>query len=114
MTAPSNMVTWFQLPAADTRRAWGFYEEVFGWSAQRSHTAAPQLGAVHGEIAERSDELRHPRLVIRVDDLASSLRRITDAGGRVLVERTEIPAIGMAFATFVDTEGNQVNIVSDM
>ncbi|NIJ12749.1 hypothetical protein FHU38_003093 [Saccharomonospora amisosensis] len=114
MTVASNMVTWFQLPADDTRRAWGFYEEVFGWSPESSNTAEPRLGAIHGEIAERSDELRQPRPVIRVDDLESSLRRVTEAGGKLLVDRTEIPSIGMVYATFVDTEGNRVNIVSDL
>ncbi|MGB2570239.1 VOC family protein [Micromonospora citrea] len=111
---PSNMVTWFQLPADDTRRAWGFYGRVFGWSPESAYAGATQAGAINGEIAERGADLPHPRLVIRVDDLDESLRRIKEAGGRVLVDRTEIPTIGMVYATFIDTEGNSVNVVSDL
>lgn len=111
---PSNMVTWFQLPADDAQRAWGFYAEVFGWNPESAYAGATQVGAINGEIAERSEDLRHPRLVIRVDDLDESLRRITEAGGKLLVDPTEIPSIGMVYATFADTEGNSVNVVSDL
>ncbi|SCL68137.1 hypothetical protein GA0070606_4719 [Micromonospora citrea] len=111
---PSNMVTWFQLPADDVERAWSFYKEAFGWSRDAAYANVAQPGAINGEIAQRTEELHHPRLVIRVDDLDEALRKITEAGGRTIVHRTEIPAIAMVFATFMDTEGNSVNIVSDL
>lgn len=111
---PSNMVTWFQLPADDVERAWGFYKEAFGWSRDAAYANVTQPGAINGEIAQRTEELHQPRLVIRVNDLDETLRKITDAGGKTVVHRTEIPAIGMVFATFMDTEGNRVNVVSDL
>ncbi|MBC9719351.1 hypothetical protein H9Y04_43265 [Streptomyces sp. TRM66268-LWL] len=111
---PTNRVTWFQLPADDVERAWRFYGEVFGWSQEEVYANEVRPGAINGEIAARGDALREPRLVLRVDDIDAALLRITAAGGHVAVGRTEIPEIGMVYASFVDTERNTVNIVGDL
>ncbi|GAA2600330.1 hypothetical protein GCM10010411_37520 [Actinomadura fulvescens] len=87
---------------------------MFGWRQDTVYTDEPQAGAARGEIVDRDDELRHPRLVIRVDDLDQMIERITSAGGQITVGRTEIPEIGMVYASFVDTEGNALNIVGDL
>jgi predicted enzyme related to lactoylglutathione lyase len=111
---PSNRVTWFQLPANDVERAWGFYNRVFGWSSEDAYENVPQLGAIHGEIAQRNEMLQHPRIIIRVDDVEQALARIEEAGGKVVIGRTDIPDIRMVYASFIDTEDNVVNIVGDM
>jgi predicted enzyme related to lactoylglutathione lyase len=111
---PSNRVTWFQLPADDVDRAWAFYHEVFGWSREVMYEDVKQLGAINGEIAPRSEELQHPRIVIRVDNITQMLEQIEEAGGKIIRARTEIPEIGMVYASFIDTEGNVVNIVGDL
>ena len=53
-------------------------------------------------------------MVVRVDDIAAALEKIVASGGKVVLGRTEIPEIGMVFATFEDTEGNLLNIVGDL
>lgn len=111
---PSNRVTWFQLPADEVDRAWAFYNKVFGWSQEAGYENVTQFGAINGEIAPRSEELQHPRIVIRVDNINQMIEKIKDAGGKIIVERTEIPDIGMVYASFTDTEGNVVNIVGDL
>lgn len=113
-TVPSNKVTWFQLPADDVDRAWRFYGEVFGWRADEAYSPERQVGAIPGEIAARSEELQHPRVVVRVDDVDQALAKISAAGGKVTVPRTEIPEIGMVYASFMDTEGNALNVVGDL
>jgi predicted enzyme related to lactoylglutathione lyase len=42
------------------------------------------------------------------------MEKIRESGGVIVKERTEIPEIRMVFASFKDTEGNIVNIVSDI
>ncbi|MER7173428.1 VOC family protein [Streptomyces mesophilus] len=111
---PSNRVTWFQLPAEDVQRAWRFYGEVFGWSREEAYANEVRPGAINGEIAARDKALREPRLVVRVDDIDATIEKITAAGGRLAVGRTEIPEIGMVYASFIDTEENTVNIVGDL
>jgi uncharacterized protein len=110
---PSNMVTWFQIPADDADRAWRFYGDVFGWRAEEVYADRKQLGAVNGDIAAREEGLKTPRLVIRVDDVAATARAIVEAGGSVLSGPEEIPEFGMVYAVFADTEGNVLNIVGD-
>jgi uncharacterized protein len=111
---PSNRVTWFQLPADNVARAWTFYNKVFGWSQEAAYENVTQFGAINGEIAPRSEDLQHPKIVVRVDNISQMLEAIKDAGGKIIVRRTEIPEIGMVYASFTDTEGNLVNIVGDL
>lgn len=109
---PVNHVTWFQIPADEPESAWRFYGAVFGWSEEDARRDAKKTGGINGEIAKRTAELAGPRLVIRVDDLEASLARIEAEGGTVVRMATVIPGIGMAFASFQDTEGNILNLVS--
>ncbi|MDA3646131.1 VOC family protein [Saccharopolyspora indica] len=109
-----DLVTWLQIPADDVERAWEFYGEVFGWSAEAAYANEPRSGAIYGEIAPRSDDLRTPRPVIRVADVEVALRRVEAAGGAVVTGRTEIPEIAMVYAVFADPEGNLINVVGDM
>ncbi|MFX3632235.1 MAG: VOC family protein [Candidatus Pristimantibacillus sp.] len=111
---PSNKVTWFQLPTDDEERAWNFYKQVFGWNKEEVYLNKSMVGAINGEIVRRSEELKEPRLVIRVDDVEGMIERILKCGGKIVTQRTEIAEIGMVYASFVDTEGNIVNIVGDM
>jgi predicted enzyme related to lactoylglutathione lyase len=56
----------------------------------------------------------YPGIVIRVDDIEQKLEQIKKAGGAVVKGRTEIPEVGMVYASFADTEGIVVNIVGDL
>ncbi|MDV3221765.1 VOC family protein [Intrasporangium sp.] len=109
----TNMVTWFQLPAEDEPKAWAFYQRVFGWTPEDAY-GPPREGAIRGEISARTEDFVHPRLVIRVDDLDGTLAMAVEAGATVVQGRTAIPEIGMVFAVFRDTEGNVLNIVSNL
>ena len=48
--------------------------------------------------------------MIAVDDIKESMKKVADAGGRVLGEPMEIPGIGQ-YVSFIDTEGNRVSIL---
>jgi uncharacterized protein len=110
---PSNMVTWFQIPADDPARAWRFYGEVFGWNPEEAYADRKRFGAINGAIGERESEGDTPRLVIRVDDVEATARSIGKAGGKIISQPSEIPGMGMVYAVFCDTEGNVLNIVGD-
>ncbi|HMQ08864.1 MAG TPA: VOC family protein [Saprospiraceae bacterium] len=111
---PSNRVTWFQIPADDTERAWIFYGKVFGWTEEEVWKNEKFNGAILGSIESRSEQLKHPRLIILVDDIDKSIDTILASGGKLVETKTEIPEINMVYAVFEDTEGNHVNIVGDM
>jgi hypothetical protein len=45
-----------------------------------------------------------------VDNLAESIEKVRQAGGKVLGEPMEIPGVGQ-YVSFVDTEGNRVSML---
>jgi predicted enzyme related to lactoylglutathione lyase len=51
-----------------------------------------------------------PSVVIKVDDMKESLKKIADAGCKILGETMEIPGVGL-YAVFLDTEGNRVSLL---
>ena len=111
---PSNRVTWFQVPADNTERAWEFYGRVFRWNKEETWKNKKLTGAILGSIEDRNEQLTHPRLIVRVDDIDQTLSNILDAGGKLVETKTEIPEIGMVYAVFEDTEGNRLNVVGDI
>ena len=111
---PQNKVTWFQLPADNVDRAYGFYNDVFNWDKNDALINERNLGAINGTIESRTLTFQYPRLVIRVENFSRTLEQIKKAGGKIIVDRTEIPEIHMVYATFEDTEGNVLNIVADL
>ncbi len=110
---PDNKVTWFQLPIDDEERAWKFYNSVFGWTKEAVIKDEKMMGGINGELVSRK-YVSEPRLVIHVPVIDDALEQIKRNGGTIVVDRTDIPQIAMVFATFKDTEGNLVNIVSNV
>lgn len=53
---------------------------------------------------------QYPSVVIAVDDIKTSMSKVTQAGGNVLGEPMEIPGIGQ-YVSFFDTEGNRVSML---
>jgi predicted enzyme related to lactoylglutathione lyase len=109
-----------------------FYTKAFGWQAQQlgpemgnyvvvqtSETGddgfPKKPGMINGGFFQKSEDNRHPSVVISVDDIRKAMKAVTDAGGKVLGgqkpgEPDDIPGIGL-YASFVDTEGNRVGML---
>jgi predicted enzyme related to lactoylglutathione lyase len=51
-----------------------------------------------------------PSVVIAVDNIEDSMKKINFAGGKVLGKPVEIPGFGM-YVSFLDTEGNRVSLM---
>ena len=56
---------------------------------------------------------QYPSVVIAVGDIHASMKKVTDAGGKVLGEPMEIPGVGQ-YVSFFDTEGNRVSILQPL
>jgi uncharacterized protein len=69
-------------------------------------------GAINGGFFQKNDDLpaQYPSVVISVDDIKVSMKKVADAGGKVLGEPMEIPGVGQ-YVSFFDTEGNRVSIL---
>jgi len=125
-------VVHFEMPARDTRRMAGFYEQAFGWKAQHlgpemgnyvlvqttetGENGFPrETGRIKGGFAQRTERFEAPSVVIAVQDIRQAMQKVARAGGAVLDgqkpgEPDEIPGVGL-YAMFVDTEGNRVGLL---
>jgi predicted enzyme related to lactoylglutathione lyase len=125
-------VVHFELPARDRKRMADFYSESFGWEAQMfgeemgnyvtvstvesDKSGRPLVpGAINGGLypVGLNETNHHPSLVIAVEDIKESIRKVISAGGKILGEPTLIPGIGQ-YVSFIDTEGNTLSILQPL
>lgn len=122
-------VVHFEMPAVDKNRMAEFYKSNFGWQLQM---LGPEMGdytlvtttetddngmiknpgAINGGFYLKTDELpvKHPSVVIQVDDIQETMKKITESGGQILGDPQEIPGVGQ-FTYFKDTEDNIAGIL---
>ncbi len=130
-----NPVVHFEMPAKDKGRMKKFYETAFGWQTEQlgkemgeyvlvttterdEKTGLPRRpGAINGGFYRRTDDplSQHPSVVIAVDDIREAIKRVEEAGGKVLGGQVpgkpdDIPGVGL-YASFIDTEGNRVSML---
>ena len=124
-----NPVVHFEMPAEDRKRMADFYSGVFGWQTQllgeemgnyvtvatteTGENGRPRLpGAINGGFYPKTADMPNPvpSIVIAVEDIRESSKKVTEAGGKVLGEPVEIPGIGL-YVSFIDTEGNRVSLL---
>lgn len=121
-------VVHFEMPFDDRHRMTSFYEKAFGWQTQalgeemgnyvlattaESDEIGPKnRGIINGGFYQKNPDWpgQHPSLVIAVDDIHASMKKVTEAGGVVLGEPMEIPGIGH-YVSFSDTEGNRLSLL---
>jgi len=126
-----NPVVHFEMPAEDRERMSRFYTKAFGWQTQmmgpemsdyvvvtttESDDGGPkQRGAINGGFFPKKKEVpaQVPSVVIAVDDIQGSMKKVTDAGGKVLGDPMDIPGVGR-YVSFVDTEGNRVSMLQPL
>jgi predicted enzyme related to lactoylglutathione lyase len=123
-----DAVVHFEMPADDRERMSKFYQRAFGWQTQllgpemgeyvtvattESDENGPKKpGAINGGFYPRKKDwpAQYPSIVIAVDDIQASMKKVRDAGGNVLGDPMEIPGVGK-YVSFMDTEGNRVSIL---
>ena len=123
-----NPVVHFEMPAENRQRMADFYSKSFGWKTQmlgkdmgnyviatttESDEKGPKKpGAINGGFFTKTDDMpaQYPSVVVAVDDINESMKKVMKAGGKVLGEPMEIPGIGQ-YVSFFDTEGNRVSML---
>ena len=111
----------FEMHAGDPQRAIGFYNQLFGWTFTKwdspqdywlIKTGAPGTMGIDGGLLPRHADGPTPLQAVKgyvctvdVPDLAATLKRVAELGGKVVVPTVPIPTVGwLAYA--VDTETN--------
>ncbi len=124
-----NPVVHFEMPYENSGRLVEFYTAAFGWQMQKlgkdmgdyviaattetdENRMVKTPGAINGGFFPKKPDwpAQYPSVVIAVDDIKEAMKRVADAGGKVLGEPIEIPGIGL-YVSFFDTEGNRVSML---
>ena len=123
-----NPVVHFEMPYEDRGRMADFYKSVFGWqtrvlgedmgnyvlatTTETDERGPKRAGAINGGFFPKKPDwpAQYPSVVIAVDDIKESIKKVTDAGGEVLGEPMEISGVGQ-YVSFIDTEGNRVSML---
>ena len=111
-------VSHFEITADDPDRAAEFYRKAFGWEFNdwggpfkyllATTGPADQVG-INGAIMPRNDRKQAVINTISVDSWEEGARAVSEAGGKVLMEKDAVPGQGY-FAYCSDTEGNVFGI----
>ncbi len=100
----------------DPQACRAFYGAVFDWrfddASLPGYTLIDAGGEPSGAIFPKPDSAPGPCLNIyfQVADIDTTLHRVTENGGRIVVNKTRIPGTGF-FAMFADPEGLVVGIM---
>lgn len=126
-------VVHFEMPAEDKKRVSEFYTNAFGWKMQMlgpemnnyvlagttevdENTMTPlKPGAINGGFYGKSDNggSQPPHLVISVQNLEESMKKVEAAGGKIIDKPMEIPTVGM-YVSITDSEGNIVGMLQPL
>lgn len=117
-----NPVVHWELWSADPAKLSKFYEAAFDWRIQvypelNYHMADTEGPAdnkgINGGLFKPEggpkDWPGNTALYIQVPDLAAALERVVAAGGKVILDRKEVPGMG-AFSLFADPEGRVLGL----
>ena len=124
----SDPVVHFEMPYKDHSRVMDFYTKAFGWQMKKlgedmgdyilagttemdENMMIKTPGNINGGFY-KPDDLNPgiPSVVISVDNLNDSIKKVTEAGGKIISEPMEIPGIGQ-YVAITDTEGNRVGVL---
>jgi predicted enzyme related to lactoylglutathione lyase len=107
----------FEIPAEDPKRAVGFYSKVFDWKIHKWQGPVPywiittnedDKQGISGAIHEKNN-FKTVVNIISVPSIDEFLKRIVEAGGKIVMPKGEVPGGGyVAYAE--DTEGNAFGI----
>jgi predicted enzyme related to lactoylglutathione lyase len=118
-----NVTAWFEIPVTDMARAAKFYEVTLGAKMKvEDYNGRPMAifpkehdeGATGCLVADPQHKPSAQGSLVYLDareDLVGALTRARKAGGKVLLDKTEIGEHG-AIAILEDTEGNRVGLHS--
>lgn len=132
-----NPVVHFEMPAENRKRMAEFYSNVFGWKIKQlgpemgnymvvstsetdEKTMRPkEAGMINGGFYQKPNDpvSVYPSVVIAVDNIRESMKKISESGGKILGgdpnkpgEPGDIPGVGL-YCSFLDTEGNRASML---
>lgn len=120
-----HAINWFEIPAADIKRAKTFYQEVFGIKLQdlnlkddfKMALFPVEEGGIGGALCEH-EEFYHPGhegplvYLNGNPDLQQILDNVEENGGKIITPKRQIAEEYGYMAVFEDSEGNKIALHS--
>lgn len=118
-----NVISWFEIPASDFKRAVLFYKAVLGLEINETEMFGTKMGFFPSDGTNVSGALVQGEGYTPTSDgvvaylnggknLQDILDRVQENNGKVIVPKTQIsPEMGF-FGMFIDTEGNKLAVHS--
>lgn len=126
-----DKVVHFEIPVDDLTRAKKFYGSIFSWQLKdmsmpggMNYTMVRTVpvdekqmpkepGAINGGMMQRSKHVSSPVIAINVSSVDQYVKKVTAAGGKVVMPKMEIGGMGF-YAYVADTEGNVIGLWEDL
>ena len=111
----------FEIPAENPERAVKFYQKVFNWKIEKwagpmdywlVTTGDEKQPGINGAITLKSKLAAVTINTVDVPSVDNFLKKITEAGGKVVLKKTAVPGVGY-LAYCADTEGNVFGIMQN-
>jgi len=120
----ANTYSWNELMTRDVEAAKAFYSEVFGWTYEVSQMSDDEYHLIAGGEEGLGGIMAMPEAVpdmvpnhwgvyFSVDDLTSTVDKITTNGGQVVMGPMEAPGVG-TFATVHDPAGANFSVLQPL
>ena len=116
----NNTITHIEIPAPDLEKATRFYSKLFNWEitivteGQYAffRIGDTQSGGGFDTSLKPAEKNCGPQLTIDVEDISQKLKEIVAAGGKIILDKTEIPGGHGFYAVFCDTNDNYLQLHS--
>ena len=121
----SVLVNWFEVPVSDLDRAIAFYKQIFACEMEATEIGNMKMaffpaedmsgGATGALMLNESYVPSHEGTLVyfSTPDVAEPLSKVAKAGGKVMLEKTQISPEHGYMCVFEDTEGNRVALHSN-
>lgn len=116
--ADHHQIVHIELSAKDLNKAGDFYNQLFGWTIQQLPelnyaTWQPDRGPGGGlNPVTNSNPAGTVLVYVGSLDIDADLRKAEQLGGKVIMQKTEMPDIGW-FGIFQDPTGNRIALYTD-
>lgn len=122
-----NAISWFEIPVTDINRAQKFYETIFGITMipmdmpnikMRMFPLDDMMTQVGGALVDsggfhKASASDGPLIYLNGNpDVQHVLDKVVEAGGTIMLPKTEISPDYGFMGVFIDTEGNRIGLHS--
>ncbi len=121
-----DKVVHFEIPYDEKDRASQFYSEIFGWklidvpkmeytmiyaAKTDANNMVSEKGAINGGMFKRNGSVKQPVVVIGVQSIDETIKKVVAAGGEVITPKQRIP--NGSYARVSDSEGNVIGLADE-